>query len=182
VWAVSPPFCFVLVLEGLVGRSIVQGEAIRARLAPALAAAPVRSCLTATRRRALQVMAERLDSRSMTVDDCADVSGVESALFDAEDLIQGAYQLEITSPGIDRPLMNAEDFKRYMGYVVSVTLKTAQEGRTKIQGLIIGVVHAGIEIAPDGKREKLTVCLSDVVEAKLLLTDALIKAVGDVNR
>jgi len=164
---------------------MVQGEAIRALLTPTLAArsyALVRARLTATGRRTLQVMVERLDGRAMTVDDCADVSGVVSALLDAKDLIEGTYQLEITSPGIDRPLMNAEDFKRYMGYAASVTLITAKGGRRTIQGLIVGVADKGIEIEPEGKREKLTVCFSDIGDAKLLLTDALIKAAGDANR
>ncbi|MBE25673.1 MAG: ribosome maturation factor RimP [Rhodospirillaceae bacterium] len=185
VWAVGPPFCSVLVLEGLVGRSIVQGEAISELLAPALAARSyslVRTRLTAAGRRTLQVMVERLDGRSMTVSDCADVSGVISVLLDSRKLIEGSYQLEITSPGIDRPLMNAEDFKRYMGYAASVTLNTAKEGQRKIQGLIVGVADNGIEIEPEGKREKLTVCFSNIGDAKLLLTDALIKAAGDANR
>ena len=185
VWAVSPPFRSVLVFEGSVGRSIVQGAAIRVLLAPALAARSyglVRARLTAAGRRTLQVMVERLDGKAMTVDDCADVSGVVSALLEAKDLIEGTYQLEITSPGIDRPLMNAEDFKRYMGYAVSVTLSTAREGQRKIQGLIVGVADNEIEIEPEGKREKLTVSFSDIGDAKLLLTDALLKAAGDANR
>ena len=167
------------------GRSMVQGEAIRALLAPALADrsyALVRARLTAVSRRTLQVMVERLDGRSMTVSDCADVSGVISALLDSRELIEGSYQLEITSPGIDRPLMNAEDFKRYMGYAASVTLNSAKEGRRKIQGLIVGVADNGIEIEPEGKSEKLTICFSDIGDAKLLLTDALLKAAGDANR
>ena len=167
------------------GRSIVQGEAISELLAPALAARSyslVRARLTTAGRRTLQVMVERLDGRSMTVSDCADVSGVISALLDSRELIEGSYQLEITSPGIDRPLMNAEDFKRYMGYAASVTLNTATEGQRKIQGLIVGVADNGIEIEPEGKREKLTVCFSNIGDAKLLLTDALLKAAGDANR
>ena len=167
------------------GRSMVQGEAIRALLAPALAARSyvlVRARLTAVSRRTLQVMVERLDRRAITVDDCADVSCVVSGLLDASGLIEGAYQLEITSPGIDRPLMNAEDFKRYMGYAASVTLSTAKKGRSKIQGLIVGVADEGIEIEPEGESEKLTVCFSDIVDAKLLLTDVLLKAAGDAHR
>jgi len=185
VWAVGPPFCSVLVLEGSVGGSIVQGEAIRELLAPTLAArsyALVRTRLSAAGRRTLQVMVERLDGRAMTVDDCAGVSRVVSALLDAKELIEGTYQLEITSPGIDRPLMNAEDFKRYMGYAASVTLSTAKKGRSKIQGLIVGVADEGIEIEPEGESEKLTVCFSDIVDAKLLLTDVLLKAAGDAHR
>ena len=167
------------------GRSTVQGEAISELLAPALAARSyslVRARFTTAGRRTLQVMVERLDGRSMTVRDCADVSGVISALLDSRELIEGSYQLEITSPGIDRPLMNAEDFKRYMGYAASVTLNTATEGQRTIQGLIVGVADNGIEIEPEGKREKLTVCFSNIGDAKLLLTDALIKAAGDANR
>ena len=167
------------------GRSTVQGEAIRALLAPTLAARSyglVRVRLTAAGRRTLQVMVERLDGKAMTVDDCADVSGVVSALLEAKDLIEGTYQLEVTSPGIDRPLMNAEDFKRYMGYAASVTLSAPREGQRKIQGLIVGVVDSGIEIEPEGKREKVTVCFSDIGDAKLLLTDSLLKTAGYANR
>lgn len=75
----------------------------------------------------------------VSVDDCADVSRQISALLDVEDPIAGNYRLEVSSPGMDRPLFTLEHFARYAGHVVSIKLRVAFDGRRKFQGLLAGV-------------------------------------------
>ena len=185
MWAVSPRFYFGMALEGLLGRSIPLEGAIGALLRPALVPKGytlVRVRTTAEGARNLQVMVERLDGMSMTLDDCAGVSRVVSALLEAKDPALGSYQLEVSSPGIDRPLMNAEDFKRYMGYAASVTLKAATGGRKKVEGLIVAAVESGVKIEEKGKEEPATVYFSEICDAKLVLTDELVEAANNANK
>ena len=130
----------------------------------------------------LQVMVERSGGEAIELEDCADVSRAVSALLDAKDPMEGPYQLEISSPGIDRPLMNAEDFKQYMGYDASITLKATRERCTKLEGLIVGVAGKAVKIQAEGKKKFVTVRFSDICDAKLALTDSLIKAAADMDR
>ena len=110
------------------------------------------------------------------------VSRAVSTLLDAKDPMEGPYQLEISSPGIDRPLMNAEDFKQYMGYDVSITLNAIRERRTKLEGLIVDVADKAVKIQAEGSKKIVTVRFSDICDAKLVLTDSLIKAAADMDR
>ena len=163
------------------GRSIVQGEAIGAMLAPILATRGyvlVRALLTTKGGRVLQVMVERLDELSMSVDNCVEVSGVVSEALDVESPIEGTYQLEVSSPGIERPLMNEEDFRRYMGYDVSVTLS---KGCKEIRGRIVEATEGGVALACEGI-ERRTISYAQISKAKLLLTDSLLKAAPNVKR
>jgi len=167
-----------------VGRSIEREEAIRALLAPVLAAkgySLVRVRIVAEGQVSLQVMVERSGGGAIEVEDCADVSRAVSALLDAKGPIEGPYQLEISSPGIDRPLMNAEDFKQYIGYDASISLTAIREGRTKLEGLIVGVADKAVKIQPEGSKKIVAVCFSDICDAKLVLTDSLIKAAADID-
>lgn len=131
-------------------------------------------------KRTLQIMAERIDDKSMTVDDCADISRNVSALLDVEDPIQGAYHLEISSPGIDRPLTKLDDFTRFNGYEIKLETKLPQDGRKRFKGRIAGVAGNDITlILEDGPN---AVIPHDMVRsAKLLLTDELIKKVHDAQ-
>ena len=163
----------------------VQGEAISELLAPALAARSyslVRARLTTAGRRTLQVMVERCGGEAIELKDCADVSRAVSALLDAKDPMEGPYQLEISSPGIDRPLMNAEDFRQYMGYDASITLNATRGRRTKLEGLIVDVADKAVKIQAEGSKKIVTVRRSDICDAKLVLTDSLIKAAADMDR
>ena len=167
------------------GRSIEREEAIRALLAPVLAAkgySLVRVRIAPEGRPVLQVMVERSGEEAIELEDCADVSRAVSALLDAKDPIVGSYQLEISSPGIDRPLMNAEDFKQYIGYDASIDLTAIGEGRTKLEGLIVDVADKAVKIQPEGNKEIVTVRFADICDAKLVLTDSLIKAAADMDR
>ena len=106
-------------------------ERISVLVAPSLDAMGyelVRVLLQGRQRQVLQIMAERRDGRIMTVDDCADISRALSALLDVEDPIPSAYTLEISSPGIDRPLVRACDYVRYAGFEVKVETRLPSKG------------------------------------------------------
>ena len=124
--------------------------------------------------RTLQIMAERSDGRAMTVDDCADISRNVSALLDVEDPIPGAYTLEVSSPGIDRPLIKRADFERFKGYDAKVETKLPLEGRRRFKGKLAGVEGDDIRIQPKDAPEA-RIPLSNLQSAKLVLTDELIK-------
>lgn len=125
-------------------------------------------------RRTLQIMAERLDEKNMTVDDCAAISHQVSALLDVEDPITGAYSLEISSPGIDRPLIKKADFERFAGFEAKVESKLAIGGRKRFKGRIAGVEADDILVTLD-EGGVARIPLHNLHSAKLLLTDELIE-------
>jgi ribosome maturation factor RimP len=127
------------------------------------------------RRPTLQIMAERRDDAAMTVDDCADISRSVSAILDVADPIPGAYSLEISSPGIDRPLVRREDFDRFAGYEARVELAQPMDGRRRFKGRLLG--RDGDEVrmtVEDGGEVALP--FPAIAKAKLVLTDELIAA------
>ncbi len=122
----------------------------------------------------VQIMVERVDGSTVTLDDCARVSRAVSALLDVEDLIPGAYTLEVSSPGIDRPLVRLHDFERFAGFEAKVELARPLEGRRRYRGRLLGTESEMVRLdSPDG-----TVALPyvDIHRAKLVLTDELIRA------
>jgi ribosome maturation factor RimP len=122
----------------------------------------------------LQVMAERKDRRAMTVDDCAEISHTISAVLDVEDPIESGYTLEVSSPGIDRPLTRADDFERFKGYEARIESARPIEGRRKFKGILEGVQDGQVRIACEGA--EIRVPLSEVQKAKLVINDALLNA------
>ncbi|MBR0552838.1 ribosome maturation protein RimP [Stakelama marina] len=128
----------------------------------------------------LQVMAERPDTGQLTIDDCAQLSRRLSDKFDAleeagRDPIEHAYRLEVSSPGIDRPLTRLSDYVNWKGHDARVTLKQVTEKRKRIQGPIADVADDRITI--DVKNHgPMTIGFDDVEDAKLVMTDALIAA------
>jgi ribosome maturation factor RimP len=132
----------------------------------------VRVAMTGGRRATLQVMAERLDDLAMTVDDCAQLSRSVSALLDIHDLIVGSYTLEISSPGIDRPLVRSEDYDRFIGLEAKIELATPVEGRKRFRGRLLGTVEGTVRLLTDAGEIGLP--LDAVARAKLVLTDDLI--------
>ncbi|MBL6605254.1 MAG: ribosome maturation factor RimP [Alphaproteobacteria bacterium] len=92
----------------------------------------------------LQIMAEPVDLREMTVEDCANISRHLSAVLDVEDPISDAYQLEISSPGMDRPLTRQKDFSRFAGELVKITLKQMLEGQKRYRGRLVGIDDDGV--------------------------------------
>jgi ribosome maturation factor RimP len=128
-------------------------------------------------RRTLQIMAERTDGKNMTVEDCADISHNVSALLDVEDPISGAYTLEVSSPGIDRPLVKLSDFERFSNFEAKLESKIPIEGRKRFKGRLKGV--EGEEIClQTTEGEEYRIPFRNVHSAKLLLTEELLKASG----
>ena len=131
--------------------------------------------------RTLQVMAERAETRQLTIDDCAALSRRISEQLDALELagndpIEGAYRLEVSSPGIDRPLTRPKDFVQWAGHEVRVALKNPVDGnRRAVQGDLTGIDGEMVTLE-DKKSGTVTFPLSDIHSAKLVLTDRLIAA------
>jgi ribosome maturation factor RimP len=128
----------------------------------------------------LQVMAERPDTRQLTIDDCADLSRRLSDALDAADPIEDAYRLEVSSPGIDRPLTRLKDFEDWKGHEARITLAEKLDGRKQFKGELGGVEGRTVAIvAPDGNRH--AVPFDKVESAKLTLTDKLIAATAPLS-
>lgn len=129
----------------------------------------------------LQVMAERPDTRQLTLSDCERISRHLSDLLDREDPIEGGYRLEVSSPGIDRPLTRLADFDDWNGHEARVTLMEPLNGRKQFTGTIEGVGEAdAVQIAgKDGQHYSIP--FSSIASAKLLLTDALIDATAPLS-
>ena len=134
----------------------------------------------ANEQRRLQIMAERPlladgTGGDMNVEDCAKLSRAVSELLDAADPIAGEYLLEVSSPGIDRPLTRLKDFETYEGLEARLELDRIADGRKRFKGVLAGVEDDNVAIDLDGEAETALVPFAWVVEAKLLLTDALMK-------
>jgi ribosome maturation factor RimP len=125
----------------------------------------------------VQIMAERPDG-TMTVEGCEDVSRALSPVLDVADPIDRAYRLEVSSPGMDRPLVRRSDFERFAGHQVRVELAAAIDGRRRFRGLLLGVDGNAARVRPDdaapGEANGVLLPIEDIAEAKLVLTDALI--------
>lgn len=128
-----------------------------------------------TGRQVLQIMAEPADkTREMTVEDCAQVSRHISAILDVEDPISSAYNLEVSSPGIDRPLNTAAEFTRYIGHEAMIEMEWPVEGRKRFRGQILSVDGDNVRLKLDEVNEA-TLGVEGMQSAKLALTDSLIK-------
>lgn len=134
----------------------------------------VRVRLTGSTRPVLQIMAERAADGGMTVEDCADISNAVSALLDVEDPIKIAYRLEVSSPGIDRPLTKERDFERFAGYEAKVELRQMIGQRRKLRGRIEGVRDGAVLMAMGD--DEISIPFDNIQQAKLVLTDDLIAA------
>ena len=135
----------------------------------------VRVRVMAGKRATLQVMAERLSDGTMGVDDCATLSRELSSVFEVEDPIDGAYVLEVSSAGLDRPLTDIEHFDRYQGYLARLELDRLVEGRKRFRGILAGVDGDQVEINLDGEGDTALIPFDWISEAKLLITDELIE-------
>jgi ribosome maturation factor RimP len=134
----------------------------------------VRVQLTGGKRRTLQVMAERRDGRPMTVDDCAEISRNVSAILDVENPISGAYTLEVSSPGIDRPLLRPRDYERFSGHQAKIELLEPVDGRRRFRGRILGRDGDTVRLEVDDDIVELPI--ARIARAKLVLTDELLAA------
>jgi len=122
----------------------------------------------------LQLMAERTDGKAMLVDDCKAITAAVDPLLDAADPIPGAYALEVSSPGIDRPLTRPQDFTNWAGHQAKIVLQEPQEGRKNFVGVLGGVHDNDVVLTIDAQTIKLP--LAAITKAQLVLTDALIAA------
>src|SRR6516165_6062272 len=126
----------------------------------------------------VQVMAERPDG-TMSIEECEAVSRAVSPVLDVADPIDRAYRLEISSPGLDRPLVRRSDFERHLGEIVKIELGVALEGRRRYRGSLVGVddlaARVRIEDRPDGAAD-VQLPFDDMTDARLVLTDDLIAA------
>lgn len=128
----------------------------------------VRIQLQGSKRKTLQIMIERIDDINVTVDDCAHVSQTVSVLLDVDDPIHEPYILEISSPGLDRPLTKKEDFKRFAGSMVKIELSTPRDGSRRFHGLLLGVEGESVKIELDPQKEVAEFAVSDIQKAKLI--------------
>ncbi len=124
----------------------------------------------------LQIMAERPDG-TITVEDCADISRNVSPLLDAHDPISGRYALEISSPGIDRPLARMSDFEAWAGHEAKIETKELVAGRKRFRGIIQGLAGSEVrlEVPPDQGGPEVSLPIGIIAEARLVLTDELIR-------
>ena len=125
----------------------------------------------------VQIMAERPDG-SMTVEDCESVSRALSPVLDVADPIERAYRLEISSPGIDRPLVRISDFERHAGHLAKIETAMPVQGRKRFRGVLIGTEGQAARLrrddAAEGEEAEVLIPIEDMNEAKLVLTDELV--------
>lgn len=131
----------------------------------------VRVLLVGSGKPTLQVMAEKPDG-TMPVDDCGKLSQAVSAVLDVEGVMDGAYFLEVSSPGIDRPLTRRKDFDRYKNNAARIEIDPPVNGQRKFKGTLLGI--EGDDIALDTEMGRVAIPFGAVQKAKLLLTDSLI--------
>ena len=137
----------------------------------------VRVRVMAGKRRTVQIMVERISDGLASVENCADLSRELSAVMEVEDPIAEAYALEVSSPGLDRPLTSYEDFTTYEGYLARLELDRMVEGRKRFRGTLAGVEDGHVDINLDGETDSTASIPFDwISEAKLLITDELIEA------
>jgi ribosome maturation factor RimP len=119
----------------------------------------------------LQIMAERPDG-TMNVEDCATLARALQDFLEKEDPIEGDFELEVSSPGIDRPLTRIADFARWAGHEARLDLHTPIDGRKRFRGALLGL--EGQDVTIQSQNQRLAIPFMQIAEAKLVLTDALI--------
>lgn len=163
--------------------SVLDAGRIETMIGPSLEAMGydvVRVSFTGGRRPTLQIMVEHRDETPMTVEDCATVSHSVSALLDVADPIATAYHLEVSSPGIDRPLVRRADYERFAGFEAKIELQRPLDGRRRFRGTLMGLDGDSVELRTGDASVVLP--LSSIARAKLVLSDALIAGTQPQNR
>lgn len=126
----------------------------------------------------LQIMVERPDG-TMNVADCEHVSRMISPLLDVEDPVERQYYLEVSTPGIDRPLVRISDFGKWAGHIVKLETSVMVENRKRFRGVISDVTETGFTLVPDkatyGENSAVTIPFDTIDDARLILTDDLIR-------
>lgn len=168
----APPF---LIREGKDMDICVK---IEQEIAPSLASAGydlVRVVLSGADVKTVQVMAERKDRGHMTLKDCEIISRTVSALLDVMDPFAGRWTLEVSSPGIDRPLIKPEDYVRFSGFYAKIETVSDINGRKRFKGQILGFDPKTSKIAFEFEGQKIEFDFNNIAKAKLILTDELIQ-------
>ena len=128
-----------------------------------------------TQRRRLQIMAERPADHEINVEECAALSRAVSEVMDAADPISGEYMLEVSSPGIDRPLTRLEDFETFSGLEARLETDRLVEGRKRFKGRVAGVEGQDVLVDLDDEDETALIPFAWLADAKLVLNDELLK-------
>ena len=132
----------------------------------------VRVLLSGDHNPRLQIMAEPLDGRAMNVDDCAAISRAVSALLDVEDPVSSSYTLEVSSPGLDRPLVRLQHFERFAGYEARIETAMAIDGRKRFRGRLGGIEGDNVLLQVD--KNEWVFPFPDIQKAKLIVTDEML--------
>jgi ribosome maturation factor RimP len=141
----------------------------------------VRVAILGRDRPTVQIMADRADGAQITVDDCETISRDLGAILDVEDIVPGAWTLEVSSAGIDRPLTRKKDWNRFAGHLARAEVSMPIDGRKRFSGLSLGADDGFARMRLDDGTE-VALPLSDIRRAKLVLTDALIEATASPPR
>ncbi|ARS27851.1 ribosome maturation protein RimP [Sphingomonas sp. KC8] len=128
----------------------------------------------------LQVMAERPDTRQLDIADCEALSRRISELFDTVDPIEEAYRLEVSSPGIDRPLTRLKDFEDWAGFDARIKLAEPLDGRKQFEARLLGLEGDTVKVYAERVGE-IAIPYGQIASAKLILTDALLKATAPLS-
>lgn len=134
----------------------------------------VRVRITGTKEKVLEIMAEKPD-KTMSAGDCATLSRALSPVLDEADPIEGQYRLEVSSPGIDRPLTQLKHFHDWQGYEAKIELDRLVEGQKRFRGILGGIEEENIVLDIDGEDDAALIPFKWVASAKLILTDALVR-------
>jgi ribosome maturation factor RimP len=163
----------LIVEQGVAARLATIAEPVLARLGFRLVRVRVSGLSGCT----LQIMAERADG-TITIDDCEAISRALSPVLDVADPVDAAYRLEVSSPGIDRPLVRRSDFERFAGHQIKVEMAIAVAGRRRFRGELLGAqgnaAHIRRDDAATGETAEVLLPIADMAEARLVLTDALV--------
>ncbi len=122
----------------------------------------------------LQIMAERQVDGSMTIDDCAELSRAISPILEVEDPLPQGYTLEVSSPGIDRPLVRLGDFEKYAGFEAKIEMTCSVGNRRRFQGRLLGTDERNVRLTIEDK--EVALAFDDIRRAKLMLTKDLLAA------
>jgi len=170
--------CFALTDENTphhTGFEARLAEIILPRLAE-MGFALVRIRMLGRERPTVQIMADRADGNQITIDDCETISHQIGAVLDVEDIVPGAWTLEVSSAGIDRPLTRPRDWNRFSGHLAKVDMAIPTlDGRRRFTGIVLGAAEGQGRLRLDDGTE-VTLTLVDIKTARLVLTDALIEA------
>lgn len=145
----------------------------------------VRVLLRDGREKTLQIMIDRIDEKDITIKDCEKASRLISAIVDVDDPIDGEYNLEVSSPGIDRPLVRLRDFERFSGLEAKISTISPIAGRKRFTGRLAGISGNDVQLQLPESEELTSIAFENILNAKLVMNDELMaraaKKTGSTN-